>query len=59
MKQEMMRWQWHQLDYMPVVSTHFRQTTTLVPHHSVFTGQMPLLPPNQQCQSTKGKLIAH
>jgi len=22
--------------------------------HSVFTGQMPFLPPNQQCQSTEG-----
>jgi len=22
------------------------------PHHSVFTGRMPFLPPNQQCQST-------
>jgi len=25
-----------------------RQITTPVPHHSVFTGQMPFLPPNQQ-----------
>jgi len=25
--------------------------TMPVPHHSVFTGQMPFLPPNQQCQS--------
>jgi len=25
------------------------------PHHSVFTGRMPFLPPNQQCQSTEGK----
>jgi len=25
------------------------------PHHSVFTGQMPFLPPNQQRQSTEGK----
>jgi len=23
-----------------------------VPHHSVFTGRMPFLPPNQQRQST-------
>jgi len=23
------------------------------PHHSVFTGRMPFLPPNQQCQSTE------
>jgi len=25
-----------------------------VPHHSVFTGRMPFLPPNQQRQSTEG-----
>jgi len=31
-----------------------RQTTMSVPHHSVFTGQMPFLPPNQQCQRTEG-----
>jgi len=33
-----------------------RQITTPVPHHSVFTGQMPFLPPNQQRQSTEGIL---
>jgi len=27
------------------------------PHNSVFTGWMPLLLPNQQCQSTEGSLI--
>jgi len=32
-----------------------RQTTTQAPHHSVFTGRMPFLPPNRQCQSTEGK----
>ena len=31
-----------------------RQTTTSAPHHSVFTGRMPFLPPNQQRQSTEG-----
>ena len=31
-----------------------RQITTLAPHHSVFTGRMPFLPPNQQRQSTEG-----
>ena len=30
------------------------QITTPAPHHSVFTGRMPFLPPNQQHQSTKG-----
>jgi len=29
-----------------------RQITTPASHHSVFTGQMPFLPPNQQFQST-------
>jgi len=30
------------------------QITTPAPHHSVFTGRMPFLPPNQQRQSTEG-----
>ena len=33
---------------------HSRQITTPAPHHSVFTGRMPFLPPNQQRQSTEG-----
>ena len=33
-----------------------RQTTTPIPHHSIFTGRMLFLAPNQQCQSTEGKL---
>jgi len=32
----------------------FRQITTPAPHHSVFTGRMSFLPPNQQRQSTEG-----
>ena len=35
-----------------------RQITTPAPHHSVFTGRMPFLPPNQQRQSTEGMQIA-
>ena len=34
-----------------------RQTTMPASHRSVFTGRMPFLPPNQQCQSTEGKRI--
>ena len=34
-----------------------RQTTTPAPHHSVFTGRMPFLAPNQQRQSTEGSEI--
>jgi len=34
-----------------------RQITTPAPHFSsFFTGRMPFLPPNQQCQSTEGIL---
>ena len=32
-----------------------RQIATPAPHHSVFTGRMLFLPPNQQRQSTEGK----
>jgi len=35
-------------------SPRSRQITTPVSHHSVFTGRMPFLSPNQQHQSTKG-----
>ena len=33
-----------------------RQIATPAPHHSVFTGRMPFLPPNQQRQSTEGNV---
>jgi len=33
---------------------HSRQITTPAPHHSVFTGRMRFLPPNQQRESTEG-----
>ena len=45
-------WHWHQLGHMQVCTLFL--TTTPAPHRSVFTGQMTFLPPNQQCQSTKG-----
>ena len=34
-----------------------RQITTPAPHHSVFTGRMPFLPPIQQHQSTEGTYL--
>ena len=34
---------------------HSRQITTSIPHHSIFTGWMLFLMPNQQCQSTEGR----
>ena len=44
-------WQWHQLDHMQTICTSLQVPT---PHHSIFTGQMLFLMPNQQCQSTEG-----
>jgi len=32
-----------------------RQITTPTPHHSMITGGVLFLTPNQQCQSTEGK----
>jgi len=47
-------WQWHQL-VICKFAPHSKQITTPAPHHSVFTGWMPFLPPNQQRQNTEGK----
>ena len=33
---------------------HSRQITKSTPHHSIFTGQILFLMPDQQCQSTDG-----
>jgi len=43
-------WQWNPLGHMQVC-------TSLQTDNNVFTGRMPFLPPNQQCQSTEGKSI--
>jgi len=48
-------WQWHQLGYMQVCTSLQTDITMPVPHHSVFTGRMPFLSPNQQHQSTEGR----
>jgi len=60
LEQEMMGWQWHQLDH--IICKSFapwsRQITMPVPHHSVFTSRIPFLPPNQQHQSTEGDIKA-
>jgi len=44
-------WQWHQLGICESASCP-RQITMPASHHSLFTGRMPFLPPNQQRQST-------
>ena len=46
-------WQWHQLGRMQVC-TSLQTDNMPSPHHSVFTGHIPFLPPNQQHQSTEG-----
>jgi len=50
-------WQWHQLGHICKSAARSRQITMPAPHHSVFTGRMPFLPPNQHCQSTEGYLV--
>jgi len=46
-------WQWHQLGHVQVC-TLLQTDNHASTHHSVFTGRMPFLLPNQQRQSTKG-----
>ena len=58
LKQEMMGWQWHQLNRMQIICTSlltdsYASTSSL----HIFTGRMPFLPPNQQRQSTEGKNV--
>jgi len=50
MKQEMMGLSW---TIRKSLAPRFRQITMPAPHHSIFTGRMLLLTPNQQCQSTE------
>ena len=50
-------WQWHQLGHICKSAPRYRQISTPAPHRSVFTGQMPFLPPSQQCHSTEGKWV--
>jgi len=59
MKQEMMGWQWHQLDNMQIVCTLLQSDNHASASLKFFTGWMPFLPPNQQCQSTEDKPSEH
>jgi len=47
-------WQWHQLDHMQVCTSLQTDNHTSTPPLKCFTGRMPFLSPNQQCQSTEG-----
>jgi len=50
-------WQLHQLGHMQVCTSLQTDNHTNTPPLSFFTGRMPFLPPNQQRQSTEGKLL--
>ena len=45
-------WQWHHLGHMQVCTSLQTDNHANTPTLSFFTGWMPFLPPNQQCQST-------
>jgi len=47
-------WQWHQPGNMQVCTSLQTDNYASTPPLSFFTGRMPFLPPNQQCQSTEG-----
>jgi len=38
LKQEMMGWQWHQLDHMQIICTTFQTDNHTSTHHSIFYG---------------------
>jgi len=46
-------WQWHQIGHMQVCTSLKTNNHAGTPP-LIFTGRMPFLPPNQQCQSTEG-----
>ena len=49
-------WQWHQLGRMQVCTSLQTDNHASNPPLSFFTGRMPFLPPNQQRQSTEGRV---
>jgi len=51
-------WQWQQLGYMQVCSSLQTDNQSSTSPLSFFTGQMPFLLPNQQCQSTEGTEVS-
>ena len=61
MKQEVMGWQWHQLDHTQIICTSLQTTTdnhiSTIPLS--FFQALPFLSPNQQRQSTEGSCSSH
>jgi len=62
MKQEMMgwqqQWQWHLLDHMQIICISLQTDNHASTSPLSFTGRMLFLPPNQQRQSTEGRLFS-
>jgi len=50
--------QWYQLGYMQVCTSLQTDNHASTSLFKFFTGRMPFLPPNQQCQSTEGRVQA-
>jgi len=46
--------QWHQLEHMQTICTSLQTDNHINTHHSIFAGQVLILTPSQQCQSTAG-----
>jgi len=49
-------WQWHVRGHMQVCTSLQTDNHASTPPLSFYTGRMPFLPPNQQCQSTEGSV---
>jgi len=52
--QEMMAWQWHQLDHMQIICTSLQTDNHASTSPLGFYRLDALPPPNEQCQSTEG-----
>jgi len=49
-------WQWNQVGRMQICTSLQTDNHASTPPLKFFTGWMPFLPPNQQRQSTEGKI---
>jgi len=59
MKQEMMGWQWHQLDHMQILRTSLQTDNHASASYAIFTGRMLFLTLSQLCQSTEGEKVSY
>ena len=58
LEQEMMGWQWNQLDHMQIIYTLLQTDNHASTSPLISTCRMPFPPTNQQCQSTKCTMMA-